>query len=411
MRKILSILIIGFGILFNMTAYADAPKTWTFLIFLNGDNSLDHYGEMNIKQMEQVGSNDQVNVVVQWASMDAGKAVRMLIQKSKDPDHVTSPIVQDLGRVDMGDVNSLKDFIQWGVQNYPAEHYFINVWDHGDGWHDLALRNHQRTLFQPHDISHDDFTGHVITTEQLGQAMVYAAQVIGHKVDIYGSDACLMAMAEVANEMSNAVSISVGSEETEPGPGWPYTELLSDWEAIPQATPEQVAKTLVHDYVKSYQGGSNGTLFRITFAAFDLSNVALFDQAIADFGTKIRFLNPAEQQQLLGAVKNSRHFFLNDYVDFLDFIKKLSATDVKLDPQIMAKVQDAATKVIIAHEASIDYGDATGMSIWLPVERYTYDRDIARYKGLQFNAASHWGDTLDFLASNMNNYDPPVLRK
>ena len=34
-----------------------APKKWTFLLFLNGNNNLDSYGYMNINQMEKIGSD------------------------------------------------------------------------------------------------------------------------------------------------------------------------------------------------------------------------------------------------------------------------------------------------------------------------------------------------------------------
>jgi len=52
---------------------------------------------------------------------------------------------------------------------------------------------------------------------QLGDAMYKASQIIGHPVDIYGSDACLMSMPEISTQMRNAVDYFIGSEEVEPG--------------------------------------------------------------------------------------------------------------------------------------------------------------------------------------------------
>src|SRR4051812_16677829 len=59
-------------------------KEWTFLTFLNGNNNLDSFGALNINQMEQVGSTDQINIVVQWASLRNRRTQRLYITKDKD---------------------------------------------------------------------------------------------------------------------------------------------------------------------------------------------------------------------------------------------------------------------------------------------------------------------------------------
>src|SRR6185295_12580297 len=39
-----------------------------------------------------------------------------------------------LGEVNMGDPAVLKDFIAWSKKNYPAKHYMLEFWSHGQGW-------------------------------------------------------------------------------------------------------------------------------------------------------------------------------------------------------------------------------------------------------------------------------------
>ena len=39
----------------------------------------------------------------------------------------------DLGQLDCTAEESLRDFIIWGVQNYPADRYILHFWDHGGG--------------------------------------------------------------------------------------------------------------------------------------------------------------------------------------------------------------------------------------------------------------------------------------
>ena len=128
--------IILFSLLFSFSTWANSGpvKEWTFLVFLNAKNSLDRFGDLNLKQMEEVGSTDQVNIVIQWGSLARPSVKRMLIQKSTNPNEITSPVVEDLGAVDMGSEAEFLRFLKWGAEKYPAKKYFVDVWNHGSGW-------------------------------------------------------------------------------------------------------------------------------------------------------------------------------------------------------------------------------------------------------------------------------------
>jgi len=318
-----------FIILINVLIFPQAfavtsnVKPWTILIYMDADNNLSPYGVANIKDMERVGSNDQINIVTQWASETAGKAVRMLIQKdtSSSP-NITSPVLQDLGQVDMGDYHNLEDFIQWGVQNFPAQHYFIIVWDHGFGWHGPLTS--APTFTKPsitNDISEDVNTGHFITTEQLGEAMAYAANLIGHKVDIYASDACFMAMAEVADQMKDSVNYFVGSQTFVPFQGLPYYDLLTQWESVPNADGKQVATWIVHLYAQYYHTLAPNR--PVTLAAYDLNQLPAFNQAVANLGVEIEQSGVVNKNLIVTTASHSLDFYGGDYVDLLDFTNNL----------------------------------------------------------------------------------------
>lgn len=394
MRKFIFILLSCFLFIPFTSINAATPKSWTFLIFINGNNNLDSYGEQNIIDMEKVGSNDQVNIVVQWASMSAQKTVRLLVQKSDDSSQVTSPILEDLGVVDMGSYQTLEDFIKWGVDNFPADHYFIDIWDHGGGWH---LKNTRRAFNVPviGDISWDENTGNFITTEQLGDVMAYAAKAMGHKVDLYGSDACLMGMAEVANQMSDSVSFSVGSEETEPGAGWPYNDFLQSWYAKPNATAQDVAKSLVDTYVASYQGKED-----VTMSAFDLSQIKLLNKTVKQLGSDIQSLNAKNRKSVMAASSASQRYAYADYVDLGSLVKNIKAAKVKIDDKDLQNVEDAISKFVIANADTSAYAKSKGVSVWLPTTKYDYKVYSDRYKKLVFNGNTKWNDTITFLLNH-----------
>src|SRR4051812_25347735 len=96
--KLFQGLVLALAIVVSSSASAAVEKEWTFMVFLNGNNNLDRFGTTNLKQMETVGSTNDLNIVVQWASEAASTTKRLLVQKSSDPSKVTSPIVQELPR-------------------------------------------------------------------------------------------------------------------------------------------------------------------------------------------------------------------------------------------------------------------------------------------------------------------------
>lgn len=392
MRKIVRAipLFLCFAVFFANPAFAAEPaktkKEWTFLVFMNAFNNLDPYGDRDLNEMEKVGSTDQVNVVVQWASYRAGVVKRLKVVRDNDTSTVTSPIVENIGRVDMGDARNLVEFVKWAAEKYPAKKYFIDMWNHGSGWH----KNRRGGVMK--DISNDDYSGNVITTEQLGQAIRDISVHLGQKVDIYGSDACLMAMAEVAAEMKDSVEVYIGSQDLEPADGWPYDRVLAGWNAIPNATPRQVAEVLVREYNASYPQGRYG----ISQSAFDLSKYSAFADSIRDLGAQIQAQSAESRSQIVAASAATQAFYYDDYKDVGDFLRQL---ETRTSPDTfsrasIANVRTAISDFVIASQTSNDLAKATGVAFWLPESSWSYTRYADRYGALQFNSDTHWKDAL-----------------
>lgn len=388
-------------------ALAKPVKEWSFLVFLNGKNNLDRFGTLNINQMEKVGSTDEVNILVQWGSLNNGTTRRLYVQKDNDTTRVTSPVVQDLGpNVDMGDWHTLVEFVRWAQANYPAKKYFIDMWDHGSGWHSvpgLLGRSSLGQAFHPTDISWDDRTGNFITTEQMGQAMAETASIIGHKVDVQGSDACLMAMPEVAREMSDSVQVFVGSEEVEPAAGWPYDQFLGRLAARPSMSAADAGTALTEEYVKSYSGGTNGT-DEVTLSAFDLEKTPRLTQAVAALGAELKGLSTSELASVLNAVSRTQSYTYSDYADLGDFLVQLRTEKVHgISGDLLDSVKAALGEFVISTQSTPTFARSQGAAVWLPTSRWTADRHMTRYRGLQFHRDTLWGDSLQALVSAARN--------
>jgi hypothetical protein len=190
-------------------------------------------------------------------------------------------LIADLGPTNTGDPRLLKDFIRWGVQEYPAEHYMLVLWNHGSGFYvppemlvgegapsareitTRAFPKLRRTMFRtsretilnlpPRErgICYDDGSNDCLDNQELKNILEYASSLLnGRKIDIVGMDASLMTMIEVAYQIKDHVKYLVGSEEVEPGDGWPYDLVLKVLVDEPQTAPQDFAVHIVHNYIK-----------------------------------------------------------------------------------------------------------------------------------------------------------------
>ena len=354
------------------------PKDWTFMVFLNGHNDLDRFGEVNVKQMEKVGSNDRVNIVVQWASL--GKPTkRMLIQRSETGE-VSSPVIEELPAVDMGSADQLYEFIRWTVERFPAARYMVDVWDHGAGWHIKS-----RGGFHPQDISWDELSGNHITTEQLGVVMRKVRDLIGRPVDVLGFDACLMAMVEIVAEVGDAVHYVAGSEQTEPGAGWPYEDVLKQWLKTEADDGAALVKALAEQYNAAY--GRNAA-----FSGIDATKLPAFVEAVKGFLKELAGLDSAKFAKVRSAAQRTQRYAYDDYGDFLDFVNKLAdGSGSIISSEVVAAVTAAYKAMVVANAASSDLSASSGMSVWLPISSWTWQQYGARYMGLVWNQLTEWG--------------------
>lgn len=373
----------------NKPTEKPTEKEWTLLLFLNGHNNLDSYGAFNINQMEEVGSSDDINMVVQWASLDNGKTKRLYVEKDNDA-NVTSPAVETLDPVDMGDYKKLIEFVEWGVKNYPAKHYMIVVWNHGSGWHKLSRDNISR------DISSDDLTGHVITTEQLALAMDESAKIIGHKVDIYGSDACLMAMAEVGSQMQSSVDYMVGSADLEPGEGWPYNTWLNKWAANSKATPAEVSQYLVQEYLKAYDGGIYGTS-SVTLSSMNLNYLPQLESSVKALKNSLVELSDADLLVTKAAAEKSLNYYYSDYVDLGVYIDKLVESKSNIKEKLLNDVKEKMKSVVVESGGTGSFSSSQGVAFWLPTDSYYLSSYGDRYSKLKFNKSTDWLEYLKLI--------------
>lgn len=306
---------------------------WTVMVYLAAGNDLETVGIQDINEMETVGSTKDVNIVVQMdripfsvlnsfglghlddsSNNDWTGTRRYYITQDMNPNIINSRLLMDLGEKNMGDPETLKDFAQWTIQNYPAERYMLVLWNHGGGF---------RSLDVSRDICWDWNFGldSKITMPQLEESMAFISGQLGRKIDIVGMDACYMGMTEVAYQVKDYAQIMVASEASVPGDGWQYDCVLQSLVTSPSQTSKQFAAEIVDCYYNQYSGtGSN-----VTLSAIDLSQIDNLADQISGLAQAIINDSSVPENNYRDA-RNSSQYYTGvgfEYIDLKHLVNQL----------------------------------------------------------------------------------------
>jgi Clostripain family len=286
---------------------SSASAKWTIMIFLNAVNTLEPDSILNFQQMASVGSSSQVNFVVEYGrkSWIDGTAYRFRITKGMQPNKQAA--IDSVPNADMGSSDTLAAFVNWSKLRYPARHYMLVIWDHGQGWRlemlqALRARVHFRAMGGPlqatrtstyRSISFDERSGHKLYNSDIEHVLEQ------QHVSLIGFDACLMSMIETGYAMRNGATVMVGSEELEPGPGWRYDSWMQPLVDTPDMDEKTLGQLLVRAYQQTYEGQDGST----TLSAVNLSGMSTLAKDVSAFADLLK----ADLSAELSAIKEARN--------------------------------------------------------------------------------------------------------
>lgn len=403
-------------------------KQWTFAVFMAADNDLYPFADRNLKQMEQVGSSDKLNIVVH---MDLRKprtnkvTRRFLVQKNA---------LQQIGPdacMDSGDENTFIDFIRFIHTYFPSEHLAIVFWNHGSGdlnpilgkainpsklFHFNETKNkieldrsvefleyvNQATLESMHKgVCFDESTGHYLDDAKLVHALNNACIQRGKKIDVVLFDACLMAGVGTASIMQNFAHFMVASEEVELGTGYDYRRVL-DRLSREDLSPNLFAQHVVWAYHDAYSRLTDD----YTHSALNLDT---YQELTTSINALAQHLMRALQSQTSGTVKQflqkcreknaCTHFDEPSYIDLRHFCRNMrnnldviqlndsseTSTIKKELSELIDILESRLNTMVIANKTGKNLKDAGGISIYFPEKRIH-----ASFPHTEFGKNSSW---------------------
>lgn len=330
---------------------------WTILAYYGGDTNLEP-GIMNdFNEFELAGgSNQQVRIVALMdrtpdytdasGNWDSARLFEINADTSNDqgvvyPPTLDTPPLADLDERNMGDGQTLAQFLAWAIRHYPAQHYVIAFGSHGAGWQGLIT---------------DDTGAHdILSIPELRAAFQVASDVAGTaQFDLLINDACLMSSVEYHAAMADYFMLSFASPEVVVDPALDMTlfaNLIGSGVSLPDA-----GQQLVDTYMTRDIDPERSDSAYLTNAVTDLTVYPDVVAAVEAFAALVN-TDPAQYATWLGEARANTY----TYTAFLGYTQRVDVGDFMR--QVMAVADDpdldaAAQRVLDALSAAALYGQA-----------------------------------------------------
>ena len=206
-------------------------SNWTILIYANGNNELEPEMYESMLDCEKVSPDCDVNVIIQLARADRKIAEIMrpdeVFTKEKNDSWVGArryyigksnlQLIQDIGKINMAHPETLYEFIKWGIEAYPSEHYMVVLAGHGISFVGTLM-----------DLTFE--TPYIMGIPEMCRAIELVKNHIDIKIDILVLDMCNMNSIEILYEFGknkiNMVSNILTYIGEGPFKGLPYNTLI-----------------------------------------------------------------------------------------------------------------------------------------------------------------------------------------
>lgn len=355
---------------------ADASE-WVICWYLCGSDLETNHGcaTNDLSEMLQVTLPENVKVVIEtggsavWQNdfVDASKLQRFVY------DSEGLKLVDEQPSANMGDANTLAEFLTYAKENYPAEKTAVIFWNHGGGSVSGAAFDE---LYGNDSLS--------LTEMRQAFSAVWTPDAENQPLELIGFDTCLMATVDVAATFADIGKYLTASEEVEPGNGWLYSGWIGALAEDPSMDGLALGKTICDTYYEGCEAA--GTEASATLSLTDLSKTGdlltayealgseAFSLACEDPGFFALFARAAFSSENYGG--NTREQGYSNMVD-LGHLARLSK-------DILPESADAVLSALdscIAYRVNGPYrSEATGLSCY-----YSYDADLNNFAAYQEN--------------------------
>lgn len=372
------------------TVQKSDEKDWTVLYYMNGNNWMQKQMPGILRQLEAVGSDDKINYVAQisrqgaWSDKMVGDwngARRYYVKENTDgggilttlknsllsglPPYtkgIGSDLVEDLGRVDMGDPRNLKEFVEWGMKKYPARNYCVVLIGPSQGFY---------------NVMKDEGTGSTMSAKELKDALSGAQKATGRKVDVLTLDLSSGSSVELGYQLKDQAKYIVGTPGVLAGDGLPLAMVNAEVkEAYKYGGLD--AKEMAQTYTMVGAMSPTSAYYAPTISAIDTAKIENLKNSLDTLAQSLmdakvppeklrKILYLTQELNLMGAHNVPNYEGVKDPYHFAELISRdKEIPDQKVKNACAAVMKSIDDAVVGEASASAAFSNSHGITAFLP---------------------------------------------
>lgn len=384
-------------------------KKWTLMFYGDGDWP-GGWPLTDFLTQQGISSSNNVDIVA-LDDVPDGPAKLWYIDNNS-----SRILLEEKGEINMGDYETLRDFINYCKTNYSAERYVLNLWDHGAAWEGACM-----------DITNVSGYYDILTMDEMQMALKESGGV-----NIIGFSACVMGCIESVYELRNYTDVFIGSEEMH-GIGVEWVEVADVLDEYPDESTYNISYKIIDLFKTNYP-------FFGKIISNILQNLYALRLRILPYppALTISAVRTDKIEDLVSSINNCSDFLINnidllrktiqkarlrvdDYprpmrlsapmgvqIDIIHFVNLMDKLKFRLSkPElhlISEDIENNLDQVIINEYHQIGHRKAHGLSIYFPPKnpRNQYNRYNEFYANcsLDFTNDTHWDEFLELYLLN-----------
>ena len=265
--------------------YNEQQCDYLFIMYVDGDNDLHDALYVDLNEMEEAlhqyslkeGSKPSVKIVALWdgwklSETNYGGAATQILELGADSSHNAEQLCSntldltataysqnnnwlnydpktETAEANMGDKNTLSNFLKWVDEYYQADHKILQFSNHGGGPRSALDISQRRGLCW--DYTSDKNNNAFLKTKDVSEAFAAAGyEKDKDPFDMLIFDVCLGASIEDSYQFKDYARYLLGSANTVPGSGLDYTKILDNIST--DTTIPDIGKGIIDDFKYFY---------------------------------------------------------------------------------------------------------------------------------------------------------------
>ncbi len=351
--------------------------SYTVMIYLDGSTNLEDpnfdyngqtFGSITIDAILSSGVDpDKANVVIMTGGSDSwghaglegnGNYILHIVKDGSGGGLSAKVDYHSEKPMNMGDPNTLYSFVDFAAKEYPADHYALMIWDHGNGpLYGCAVdENHNKDALLLPEIAD------ALDATDFGKGKMF---------DWIGFDCCLMGDLEVADTLSKYSYYMIASQELETGfaggfsygTAWVYSFLDK---LNSTASPIGIATEAINQYAdgKELASSDHNTRTIYTMSLMDLTKIKDAETALDTLFYKMADgLESGKYTDLAKLREYTKEFNEGGGLDIVD-LGYMAWTLEEMYPEEAKGVKDAINELVLYQRTNVP--EASGVSLYYP---------------------------------------------